>query len=165
MANRKTKIKKYKRRYAICTSLILLINSSILYFLFSCANESNNCKEKTMHTYITNLDVLNSISKFMENNDFKSMYIDSDEIEKGILTHDLYKGNVYISITPKMEKLIQDLHLKSISKEGNSIYFLVETWMSTGYGLAYSLDGNKPNSIFIEKTEYLGNNWYYYEAH
>lgn len=164
MANELTRIKRYKRRYIICVLIMLVISSVILNFIFFYAYEPAKCKEKTMHTYVANIDVLNSISDFMKNNDFKSMYIDLDEIDKGILTRDPYKGNVYIPINPEIKMLIDESQCKSVSKRGNSIYYLVEIWMSTGHGLAYSLDGDKPDSVFIEETEHLGDNWYYYKS-
>lgn len=164
MANKDLKnTKKYVRRYTICILINLLIASAVLYCIISCAVGPDSCKEKTKSMYTSNINAMNLISDYMENNGFESMYIDTDETEKGILTRDPYEGNVYIPIKPEMKKVISELQCKSISKQGNSIYYLIEVWMSTGYGVAYSMDGKKPDSGFLEKIEPIGDNWYYYE--
>lgn len=53
---------------------------------------------------------------------------------------------------------------KSISKNGNTISFLLWSNLDAGRGIAYTLDDSPPTLQFLTKSEKLKKeNWYYYE--
>ena len=60
--------------------------------------------------------------------------------------------------------LFNDLKYYSIRKNMNGIYFMKHSGKSFEQGLVYSIDGEKPNSLYIKIDEFtlISDNWYYY---
>ena len=54
--------------------------------------------------------------------------------------------------------------IKVISEEGNSIYFQKTSFLQSDSGLAYSINGSKPDWPNLTVLEEIEGNWYYYSG-
>lgn len=67
-------------------------------------------------------------------------------------------------VVDMLDVLFTQKNYLNISKDKNTISFLLWSNLDAGRGIAYTLDGNPPTLQFLTKYEKLDEeNWYYYE--
>lgn len=148
----------------ICLGTIV----SIIYIqaLYPSPISKHNMENK----FSKNKEILSSVAKYLEKQEYDSIYITSTD-KKGEMfasVNDMEVGNhIQISddlIATSITDLFDKYNYNVITKNGNSIYF--QRWSNKDYGrgVVYSIDGERPKNELITKLEPLSEeNWYYYE--
>lgn len=117
-----------------------------------------------------NKEILLSVAKYLENQNYVSIYITSTD-KKGEMfasENDMGVGkHIQISddlIATSITYLFEKYNYNVITKKDNSIYF--QSWSNKDYGrgVVYSTDGEQPKNELITILEPLSEeNWYFYE--
>lgn len=106
------------------------------------------------------------IAQEWETHEYTYMFTDKDKYKIGIIDVD-YKPNENI-INDKKDKNIEYLLNKKnyqyIMKSDNAVYFTKYSSLGNGYGVAFSVDGKKPQNEFIISSEKIAgfDEWYFY---
>lgn len=72
--------------------------------------------------------------------------------------------NIRNDINNNFEYLLERKKYQYIMKSDNAIYFTKYSSLGNGYGVAFSIDGSKPQNEFIISSEQIGDfdGWYFY---
>ena len=161
--------KGFKYLKIITTVLICLgIVVSIIYIKDLCSSPIS--KRNMENEFSKNKEILSSVVKYLEKQEYVSIYITSTD----------KKGEIFVSkndnesskriqitdelIATRITDLFKKYNYNVITKEGNGIYF--QRWSNKDYGrgVVYSIDGERPNNELTTKLEPLfERNWYFYE--
>jgi len=130
-------------------------------------------KERILYEYKKNKllfsDIAITLSRY---NKYIAVDSDSREGNNYIIWRESDKENTLGSeskisdelLNSNLSTLFVKLKYKGIDKTENGIYFLRQTDIGFEQGIAFSLDGNKPNWPLINVLEPIEGNWYYYES-
>lgn len=161
--------KYFKITSAVVISIICLgIVVSIIYVkeLYP----SPISKQNMENEFSKNKEILLSVAKYLEKQEYISIYITSTD-KKGEMFASINNKEagkrIQISddlIATNITDLFEKYNYNVITKEGNDIYF--QRWSNKDYGrgVVYSTDGERPKNELITKLEPLSEkNWYFYE--
>lgn len=163
------RVKYYKNSTVALISIVCLaIFISIIYI--KTIFPSPVSKHDMENEFIKNKDMLLSVAKFLENQEYTSIYItpthekgemfastNAEKVGKSINISDA-------SISDNIADLFEKNNYNIISKELSVIYFQIWSNRDYGRGIVYSIDGERPQNGLITKLEPLTEeNWYFYE--
>lgn len=147
----------------ICLAIVV----SIIYIkvLFPSPISKSNMENE----FLKNKDIIISVAKFLEKQEYSKIYITSTDDEGEMYAsnaNEVFKP-INISnalIADNMTTLFKKYKYKVITKKNNGIYFQRWSNRDFGRGIVYSINGEDPQNEFITKLEPLSEiNWYYYE--
>ncbi len=129
--------------------------------------KSKNRMEKQ---FLKSKDIIINVAKYMEIQDFSIIYITSNHNEGemlGLIRSGETGQHIRISddsISKSIQELFKKYNFSVIRKEKNGIYFQRWANMDVGWGVVYSINGERPINKLITKLEPLQEaNWYFYE--
>lgn len=158
----------------IIVTVVILIGSLMIGGLF---NPPIN-QEKAEKVLLNDYESICTIVDYMKNSEYIDISIQSNDYVYGdgnygtwyVYDDTLKKqdaGNKRIkdkNIVDILDMLFVKKTYQNISKNGNTISFLLWSNLDEGRGIAYTLDGSIPTLQFLTKSEKLKKeNWYYYE--
>ena len=135
-------------------------------------------REKAEKALLKDYEEVCIIVDYMKNSEYADIIIQSNDYvynDENYGTWHIYDdtlknneaGNKKIkdkNIVDILDVLFKKKNYHNISKNGNTISFLLWSNLDAGRGLAYTIDGSTPSLQFLTKIEKLDkDNWYYYE--
>lgn len=158
----------------IITIFVILAGSLVIGGLF----DPPINQKKAEKILLSDFEDFYAVIDYMKKSEFTDIDIESNDYVYGSKNH----GTWYVydntlknqnaknkKITNKYVVDILDIffnekNCRNISKNGNTISFLLWSNLDDGRGIAYTPDGNPPTLQFLTKFEKLKKeNWYYYE--
>ena len=119
----------------------------------------------TVNEFKKDVEYMNEIAQEWNDFSYAYMYIDKKKYGTGIIEVG-YKPNDNIrnDINNNFEYLLERKKYQYIMKSDNAIYFTKYSSLGNGYGVAFSIDGSKPQNEFIISSEQIGDfdGWYFY---
>lgn len=173
-----------KRGLRILLLLILIIGITMIFvvmtgslFIGGLFNPPIN-KEKAEKVLSDDYEAVCAIVDYMKNSNYVNISIESNDY----ISDDGNYGTWYVygdalkeqdtgikkikdkDIVKIIDILFKKRSYQNISKDGNTVSFLLWSALDRGKGIAYTLDGNAPTLQFLTESERLKkDNWYYYE--
>jgi len=153
---------------AVISIICIVLVVSIIYIkaLFPSPISKHNMENE----FLKNKDMLLSVAKYLEKQEYTSIYITSTD-KKGEMfasTNSKEVGKfIHISddsISKNVNELFEKHNYNVITKEKNGIYF--QRWSNRDYGrgVVYSINEERPQNGLIAKLEPLTEeSWYFYE--
>ena len=160
---------------------ILIFCIVIAVFVMCFLYEPYTSSKEIIHEFNKNYDSIVKITTYMQNAPYSSIdiqgvdYIYAEDGKMGMwyVNNKGSEGDEYIGEMPiDNEDIVKELtemfrkhKYQVIDKDGNTIYIQMWSNLDAGSGIAYTVDGVKPQIQFLTKLEKLDKeNWYYYEA-
>lgn len=120
----------------------------------------------TLNRFHKDMESMNIIVQEWENTDYKYMFTDQEKyemnkIDVGYKTND----NMPIGTNQNYFKYILiEKRYQYIMKDGDAIYFTKYSSLGNGYGVAFVVNGIKPQNEFITSCEKIDgfDEWYFY---
>ena len=148
----------------------LIVTYLVPFFIFSHPLMS---QKNIQNDFLRNKSCIENVQNYLLNSNYDTIYIDNKYASDGmnVFEKNPYTGeekSVYIKIHDQkvlnnLTKLFKTFKDERISKEGNSIYFQRSSNLKRSSGIAYSIDGEKPNDDYLVTLEPLQDkNWFYY---
>lgn len=161
---------KYLKVSIVVIISIICLGSIVSIIYFKALYPSPISKYSMENKFYKNKEILSSVAKYLEKQEFVSIYITStdEEMEMFASENDMEVGKrIQISddlISTCITDLFKKYNYNVITKKGNGIYF--QRWSNKDYGrgVVYSTDGERPENELITILEPLSEeNWYFYE--
>ena len=127
-------------------------------------------KDDIVKVYTNNSERFTVVAEYLQNakeNVFiKSLEGNKFSVEK---SEDHYIKEFQVNdekVKSDIKYILNKLNFKYIREDGkNGIYFVRQTSLRFGQGIAYSKDNNKPDWGTVEELEQISGNWYYYKGY
>lgn len=159
---------------SIIVTVVILIGSLMIGGLFNPPINQERAEKVLLNDY----ESICTIVDYMKNSEYVDISIQSNDYvyDDGnygtwYVYDDILKNQDAGSKRIKDKNIVNILDMlfakktyQNISKNGNTISFLLWSNLDEGRGIAYTLDGSTPTLQFLTKSEKLKKeNWYYYE--
>ena len=123
-------------------------------------------KISTLNSFEKDSESMKIIAQEWEDLSYTYMFTDRTQCEMGVIDVG-YEPSSNITIdTSKnyFEYLLVEKKYKYIMKHDNAVYFTKYSSLGNGYGIAFSMDGEKPQNEFIISSEKINDfdGWYFY---
>lgn len=153
---------KADRVWKICVVTICIIAFCIAYLILNPYAK----KILTVYNFENDIESMQTIVQEWESFDYSYMFIDRTRYDQNTIGVG-YEPNDNITVSNGKEcfgYLLANKKYRYIMKDDNAVYFTRYSSLGNGYGVAFSMDGNKPKNEFIISIEPLDNHngWFFY---
>jgi hypothetical protein len=161
---------KYLKISIVVVISIICLGTIVSIIYIKALYPSPILKHNMENEFSKNKDILSSVAKYLERQEYTNIYITSTDKKGEMFTSTSSKevGKTIRISDNSISKHIADLFEKHnfsiITKKDNAIYFQRWSNRDFGRGVVYLINGELPKNELVTKIEPLNEeNWYFYK--
>lgn len=156
---------KENKALKVCIAVIITILILNLIVFYPVLNPYMK-KAATLNAFSKDEISMKAIAQEWNKSDYTYMFTDREKYKENIIhVGNAPNDNIIIDRNKDcLEYLLDEKKYRYIMKSDNAIYFTKYASFGNGYGIAFSVSGDKPQNEFIISSEKLkdSDGWYFY---